>query len=1091
MSDSIDKRNNDELMAAIEIAQHTVYKKYLHDLHKYPLLPPPQILLDDTPKDCLRCFRIDEFNYKKGEDIHQKLSTVYNASMALGCTLLLIIDVKSLDEPVDIYVGVRSSFKDKSKSLAASYQTLKKGITSHFPGTKITNINSKAKLPQIVDNIFGEDTVYISSVSTVAASRDKSKTESKSFVQGIENFIDTMRGNTYTAVFIAEPISGEEQAEIRSGYESLYSTLSSFESSVWSYNENGSASVMESLSKGISDTVTESASHTQGHTKGIGANLGFNLSGSSSQSVTQGKSSPTAVSRTGTAIAGIGGIIGAIAPALSFIPGLGLAAKAVGAVAQAAGQTMTGSRVSESVANTIGKTLGMNMGIHGHYDVSKSDTTTHSTGKTTSETTTSSTTDTKGSGKTLQITSVNKPIKEMLKRLDEHLKRIGECEDYGAYSCGAYFLSGNQNSALLAANTYHALLLGEGSSVESGAINSWNGTYGHDPEMVKAIKEYLKRFVNPAFFLPVGENDIITYTPATIVSGKELPLHLGLPLRSVYGLPVLESVAFGREVHSFSDTPDDQKIEIGSIYHMRNVEKNIPVALSLQSLCSHTFITGSTGTGKSNLIYQMLYQLSHENHKKFLVIEPAKGEYKNVFGGYPDVKVYGTNPKFTELLKINPFSFPADISVLEHIDRLVEIFSACWPMYAAMPAVLKDAIENAYKSKGWVFSNPMYYSTQFPTFADLMDELPKVMESSMYSADTKSDYNGALITRIKSLTNGINGEIFCSSKEIGSQSLFDENVIIDISRIGSVETKALIMGILIMKLQEYRMCSGSTNAALKHITVLEEAHHLLRRTSYLQAQESANLQGKSVEMLTNAIAEMRTYGEGFIIADQAPNMLDEAVIRNTNTKIIFRLPDEGDCQTAGKSVALTSEQIKELAKLPAFVAAVYQNDWVEAVLSKSPKFEATQKYDHQATDPFAAIRKIMAVIFTATEKISLSQEEKRYLEDWITRLDKNLLITKQCLKNALDNKPLSTEERNMIAYNLFEGQRIGNILMQSADESEGLAFVRGTIRHQFNIDDAKLVEEIAKHLFMAYNSEKSLHKLAVKYHYFGLQGGIR
>lgn len=678
MSDSIDKRNNDELMAAIEIAQHTVYKKYLHDLHKYPLLPPPQILLDDTPKDCLRCFRIDEFNYKKGEDIHQKLSTVYNASMALGCTLLLIIDVKSLDEPVDIYVGVRSSFKDKSKSLAASYQTLKKGITSHFPGTKITNINSKAKLPQIVDNIFGEDTVYISSVSTVAASRDKSKTESKSFVQGIENFIDTMRGNTYTAVFIAEPISGEEQAEIRSGYESLYSTLSSFESSVWSYNENESASVMESLSKGISDTVTESASHTQGHTKGIGANLGFNLSGSSSQSVTQGKSSPTAVSRTGTAIAGIGGIIGAIAPALSFIPGLGLAAKAVGAVAQAAGQTMTGSRVSESVANTIGKTLGMNMGIHGHYDVSKSDTTTHSTGKTTSETTTSSTTDTKGSGKTLQITSVNKPIKEMLKRLDEHLKRIGECEDYGAYSCGAYFLSGNQNSALLAANTYHALLLGEGSSVESGAINSWNGTYGHDPEMVKAIKEYLKRFVNPAFFLPVGENDIITYTPATIVSGKELPLHLGLPLRSVYGLPVLESVAFGREVHSFSDTPDDQKIEIGSIYHMRNVEKNIPVALSLQSLCSHTFITGSTGTGKSNLIYQMLYQLSHENHKKFLVIEPAKGEYKNVFGGYPDVKVYGTNPKFTELLKINPFSFPADISVLEHIDRLVEIFSACW-----------------------------------------------------------------------------------------------------------------------------------------------------------------------------------------------------------------------------------------------------------------------------------------------------------------------------------------------------------------------------------------------------------------------------
>ena len=80
-----------------------------------------------------------------------------------------------------------------------------------------------------------------------------------------------------------------------------------------------------------------------------------------------------------------------------------------------------------------------------------------------------------------------------------------------------------------------------------------------------------------------------------------------------------------------------------------------------------------------------------------------------------------------------------------------------------------------------------------------------------------------------------------------------------------------------------------SNAELRHVTVREEAHNLLRRTSAEQSQESSNLQGKSVEMLANAIAEMRTYGEGFIIADQAPGLLDLAVIRNTNTKIIMRV----------------------------------------------------------------------------------------------------------------------------------------------------------------------------------------------------------
>lgn len=80
------------------------------------------------------------------------------------------------------------------------------------------------------------------------------------------------------------------------------------------------------------------------------------------------------------------------------------------------------------------------------------------------------------------------------------------------------------------------------------------------------------------------------------------------------------------------------------------------------------------------------------------------------------------------------------------------------------------------------------------------------MEESKYSADSKGDYTGALCTRVKSLTNGIYGQIF-TNNELSSQELFDSNVIIDLSRVGSIETKSLLMGLLIMKMQEYRMSS--------------------------------------------------------------------------------------------------------------------------------------------------------------------------------------------------------------------------------------------------------------------------------------------
>ena len=269
-----------------------------------------------------------------------------------------------------------------------------------------------------------------------------------------------------------------------------------------------------------------------------------------------------------------------------------------------------------------------------------------------------------------------------------------------------------------------------------------------------------------------------------------------------------------------------------------------------------------------------------------------------------------------------------------HIDRLVEIFSACWPMYAAMPAVLKDAIERSYQNAGWDLRESESDRGVFPTFFDLQRVLPTVIEESHYSNDTQSDYVGALCTRVKSLTNGIYGSVFCAEDALSDAELFDENVVVDLSRASAMETKSLLMGILVMKLQEYRMCSGVMNGKLRHVTVLEEAHNLLRKTSAEQSQESANVQGKSVEMLANAIAEMRTYGEGFIIADQAPGLLDVSVIRNTNTKIILRLPDEEDRKLVGKSAGLKEAQIDELSKLPLGVAAVYQNEWPEAVLCK-------------------------------------------------------------------------------------------------------------------------------------------------------------
>jgi len=636
-----------------------------------------------------------------------------------------------------------------------------------------------------------------------------------------------------------------------------------------------------------------------------------------------------------------------------------------------------------STARSIGKSLGF--GMSRGYNTAHTDSSTveRSNAHSTNEQHSNGTTDTHGTVRTQQIEVCNKAVEELLTRIDEQIKRTKESEDYGCYSCAAYFLSSRPSKALLAANTYRSLMIGEGSSVESGAVNLWQ-----DRASVTAMREYLKRFTHPVFARQLWENeaDSLFYTAGTLVSGRELPMHLGLPTRSVHGLPIIEHAEFGRNVPDEA-MPDEDKMNLGKIYHMGK-EEAAGLILNRQAMASHTFITGSTGTGKSNAVYHLLDEITKNGQTTFLVVEPAKGEYKNVFGNCTDVQVFGTNPRETPLLRMNPFAFPENIHILEHIDRLVEIFNACWPMYAAMPAVLKDAIERSYQKVGWDLRNSESEKGIFPTFFDLLDILPGVIEESHYSKDTQSDYVGALCTRVKSLTNGIYGSVLCAEDALSDAEMFDQNVIVDLSRVGSMETKSLLMGILVMKLQEYRMCSSGMNSRLRHVTVLEEAHNLLRKTSAEQSQEGANLQGKSVEMLANAIAEMRTYGEGFIIADQAPGLLDMSVIRNTNTKIILRLPDEEDRKLVGKSAALKEAQIDELSKLPLGVAAVYQNEWPEAVLCKieaypmpeNAVYHKPSKMPHEINAEF-----VFGQLAVGKELEPLSSSEMEQLKLWLKR----------------------------------------------------------------------------------------------------------
>lgn len=917
---------------ALSLVNDVVLKNYLVKLSDMDLVEMPDVSIDGVI-----LFKINKMVYEKDEYATDKFISMVSAMTFTSSSIFLMVDGHK--DHTDFYLGIRC--EDEKRTARSVAETFKSAICGQFPGVQMTDISfiEKGASASEQDKIFARlrEAKSISSCVGIPSVKSKDQDHSNSgYIQGIEKLALAMRGKEYTAVVLAKNQTAEDIQNIRFGYETLYTQLSSQASQQLAYSNSESMANSLNSTKGYTDTKTVSEMSGKTHS------LQYSKANTEGESISKGSSQKNFWGKAGTiaeplfyagtylTATGVGAPAGAIMMGLGAAAGLG----------KVLGEGTNSENKTESKSETY--TVGTNEGFTESHSESSShaDNFSMSNGQTA----------TIGESKTVTITVRDKHIDELLKRIDNQLERINQAEGAGLWQTGAYFLSyeNDRATAELGATIFRAIMEGESSGVEVSAINTWY-LENENENLARALPLAISCFTHPIFLYKNKSERDIHVTGTSLINSSELAMMIGLPRKSVPGLPVVEHASLAKEVVSYSGNKNSREIELGCIFDYGMEYPENRVTLKQKSLTQHVFVTGSTGCGKSETVYKLIDE-ARVTGAKFLVIEPAKGEYKNVFGNVP---VFGTNPKMTRLLRINPFRFPTGnngIHVLEHVDRLVEIFNVCWPMYAAMPAVLKKAVLACYEKCGWdlINSNNRYATELFPTFADLQQELVQTINESAYSEEVKSNYTGSLVTRVESLTNGINGEIFAST-DLKDDVLFDENAIIDLSRVGSLETKSLIMGILIMRLGEYRMSTAKeANSGLQHITVLEEAHNILKRTSTEQSMEGSNVTGKSVEMITNAIAEMRTYGESFVIVDQSPTSVAPAAIKNTNTKIIMRLPDGDDRKITGKAVSMKDNQIDEIAKLPTGVAVVYQNDWVAPVLCKIDMYKGERV-------PFATI----------------------------------------------------------------------------------------------------------------------------------------
>lgn len=430
--------------------------------------------------------------------------------------------------------------------------------------------------------------------------------------------------------------------------------------------------------------------------------------------------------------------------------------------------------------------------------------------------------------------------------------------------------------------------------------------------------------------------ELLEYRFLSPLNSRMLSAFIHLPKKEMPGFRIRRSAEF-----SLAEIPPKDPtrvIAIGNILDRGEDTGNL-YYIDVDALQKHTIVCGVTGGGKTNTCFYLVGQLWSYGIP-FMVCEPAKSEYRHMMLMSETFKgvgqAFSLGDETVSPFRLNPFEIMKGVKVQTHLDALKSVFNASFEMYSPMPQVLEKALNTIYSVRGWDLINnvnrrlppgmsvgdPDCPSEIYPTMKDLYEIIDPVMEGFGYSDRIGPDVQAALKARIGSLLIGGKGQMLNTRRSIPMDQLFGKPTVVELKMVSEDSEKSFLMGMLLVFLYEYREALGPHDH-LQHVMLVEEAHRLLKNVPTGQSGESANPAGKAVEFFTNMLAEIRSYGQGFIIADQIPNKLAPEALKNTNLKIMHRIVAVDDRDSMGGAMNLDDVQKRHVTALGQGRALVY------------------------------------------------------------------------------------------------------------------------------------------------------------------------
>ncbi len=353
-------------------------------------------------------------------------------------------------------------------------------------------------------------------------------------------------------------------------------------------------------------------------------------------------------------------------------------------------------------------------------------------------------------------------------------------------------------------------------------------------------------------------------------------------------------------------------ISVGRLQNIITTE-DAYVGFNPKDLTKHMLVVGTPGSGKSTFLVGLMDRLWKQLKIPFLVIEPAKNEYRSLIDSISDLQVFSPGKNNIAPFVLNPFVPPKGVCIEKYKSIVKAAFSAAFEMWTPLDQLFDETLNICYSEQGWLDSTVVEDSSECFSLVDFIQTYKEVVGSKGYSGEYKKQIEAAGVLRFNGLIEQ-NANIFDSRYSVPIEDILKSPTVIELSNIKDVKQKSFVIALLLNNIYAYVEANNINDGKLKNVILLEEAHALLCGES-VGANDAANSNAAAVKLLTDMLAEIRSRGVGIVIADQSPKKVTSAVIANTNIKVMFRLVEADDKDIVKRSTVMNDYQQERLSKL--------------------------------------------------------------------------------------------------------------------------------------------------------------------------------